>query len=106
MLHIVVVCLCVVAFTGAGAVNALAKPAQQESFVRWGYPAWWCRLTGVLEISVAVLIAFPDTRIAGLYLGAIIMVAAAVTVIRHREFSHLVPIGVFSAVLAIVALTI
>ena len=104
MLHFVLACLCV-AFAAAGTVNALARPAQRESFVRWGYPAWWCRLTGVLEIAVAVLIAFPDTRIAGLYLGAIIMAAATLTILRRREFSHLVPIGVFGTLLAVVALT-
>ena len=102
MLHFVLVCLCGVAFAAAGAANALASPARRESFVRWGYPTWWCRLTGVLEIAVAVLIAFPDTRIAGLYVGAIIMAAATLTILRQREFSHLVPTGVFGALLAVV----
>lgn len=34
------------------------------------------------------------TQTAGLFIGAIIIAAAAFTVVRHREFSHLVPIGV------------
>jgi len=105
MLHIVVVCLCVVAFVGAGMVNAACRSAQRDSFVRWGYPAWWCQLTGALEIAVAVLIAFSVTRVAGLYLGAIIMTAATLTILRQRKSSHLVAIGVFSAQLAIGALT-
>ncbi|RYF21522.1 MAG: hypothetical protein EOO77_05865 [Oxalobacteraceae bacterium] len=50
------------------------------------FPAWWCRSTGVGEIAVEVLIAFPVTRIAGLYLGAIIMAAATLTILRQREF--------------------
>lgn len=95
MLHTISIWLLVVGFAGAGLVNAIGTAAQQESFVRWGYPRWWCRTTGLLELATAALVAFPATQTAGLFIGAIIMAAAAFTVVRHREFSHLVPIGVF-----------
>ncbi|MVA37775.1 DoxX family protein [Agrobacterium vitis] len=95
MLHTIFIWLVVVGFAGAGIVNAIGPAAQQESFVRWGYPRWWCRTTGLLELATAALVAFPATQTAGLFIGAIIMAAAAFTVVRHREFSHLVPIGVF-----------
>ncbi|BCH57269.1 DoxX family protein [Agrobacterium vitis] len=95
MLHTIFIWLVVAGFAGAGLFNAVGSAAQQESFVRWGYPRWWCRTTGMLELATAALIAFPATRTAGLFVGAIIMAAAAFTVVRHREFSHLVPIGVF-----------
>jgi hypothetical protein len=39
-------------------------------------------------------------------LGAIIMAAAALTILRYREVSHVMPIGVFGAMLAVVALTV
>lgn len=50
--------LLVAAFAGAGLFNAIGTTATQGSFVRWGYPRWWCRVTGALEIAVAALIAF------------------------------------------------
>jgi hypothetical protein len=37
----------------------------------------------------------------GLALGALIIAAAVLTVLRHRDFSHLVPLGVFVAVIAL-----
>ena len=99
MLHNIVVWLLVAAFLGAGLFNALGRRATQDDFARWGYPRWWCRVAGGLEIASAALIAV--SREAGLVLGAVIIVAAVSTILRHREFSHLVPLSVFVALLAL-----
>jgi hypothetical protein len=37
--------------------------------------------------------------------GAIIIAAAVFTVLRHREFSHLAPLGLFAALLVLTAIT-
>lgn len=99
MLHSVSLGLVIVAFLGAGLFNVIGTPATRSSFVRWGYPAWWCRLTGGLEIATAILTASSTTREAGLILGVVIIAAAALTVLRHREFSHLAPLGLIIALL-------
>ncbi len=101
MLHTLSIWLLVAAFFGAGVFNAMSTPATQSGFVRWGYPKWWGRLTGGLEILTAVLIALPGSRQAGLILGAVIIAAAVLTVLRHREFAHLAPLGVFVGLLAL-----
>ena len=49
----------------------------------------------------AVLIVLPVSRIVGLTLGAVIIAAAVLTVLRHRDFSHLVPPSVFIALIAL-----
>ncbi|WP_413992007.1 DoxX family protein [Labrys okinawensis] len=103
MLHTVSIWLLVPAFFGAGLFNVIGTPATQNSFVRWGYPAWWCRVTGGLEMVNAALIALPGTRGVGLVLGAAIIAAAVLTVLRNREFVHLVPLGFFVALLALAA---
>jgi hypothetical protein len=105
MLHVLAIWLLVAAFFGAGVFNAIGTPATKSSFVRWGYPEWWCRLTGGLEIVAAVLIALPGSRIVGLALGAVIIAAAVLTVLRHREFVHLAPLSVFVALLALAELS-
>jgi hypothetical protein len=97
--------LLVAGLFGAGLFNAIGTPATQSDFARWGYPRWWSRFTGGLEMMSAVLIALPVSRIVGLALGAIIIAAAVLTVLRHREFSHLVPLGVFVTVIALVAIS-
>jgi hypothetical protein len=101
MIHVLSIWLLVVALLGAGLFNAVGKSATRESFVRWGYPSWWHWVTGGLEILSAILIAFPLGRDAGLALGAIIIVAASLTVLRHREYKHLAPLGVFLALIAL-----
>ena len=101
MLHALSIWLLAAGFFGAGLVNAISAPSTQSSFVRWGYPRWWGRLTGGLEMLTAVLLALPGSRNAGLILGAVIIAAAVLTVLRHREFSHLVPLGAFVALLAL-----
>jgi hypothetical protein len=103
MLHNITVGLLVAAFVGAGMFNAIGTPAAQDDFARWGYPRWWCRITGGLEIVAAALIAFPTTRSAGIALGIMIIVAALVTVLRQRGFSHVAALGVFTAFLVIAA---
>ena len=105
MVHAASVWLLVAGFFGAGLVNAIGTAATQGSFARWGYPHWWGLLTGGLEIMSAALIALPVSRIVGLALGVIIIVAAVLTVLRHREFSHLVPLGAFVTVTAIAAIS-
>ena len=101
MLHAVSIWLLAAGFFGAGLFNAIGTPATQSDFVRWGYPRWWGRSTGALEMVTAVLIAVPGSREVGLILGAAIIVAAIFTVLRHREFSHLVPLGTFVVLLAL-----
>jgi DoxX-like family len=105
MLHMVPIWLLVAAFFGAGMLNAIGGAAQQGLFVRWGYPSWWGRFTGALEIACAVLIALPVSRVAGMTLGAVIIVAAVLTVLRHRDFSHLAPLGIFVALLALATIS-
>ncbi len=105
MTHSIVVWLLAVAFFGAGLFNAAGTRAAQDDFARWGYPRWWCRVTGGLEIVSAALIALPASRGAGMALGAIIIAIAMVTVLRCREFSHTAPLGVFVALLVLAATT-
>jgi hypothetical protein len=101
MVHALSIWLLVAGFFGAGLFNAIGTPGTQSDFARWGYPRWWSFFTGGLEIMSAVLIALPASRIVGLALGAVIIAAAVMTVLRHRDLSHLVPLSVFVALIAL-----
>lgn len=101
MLHVLAIWLVVAAFFGAGLFNAIGTPRTQRDFARWGYPRWWALFTGGLEIMSAVLIVLPASRLVGLALGAVIVAAAVVTVLRHRDFSHLVPLSIFGALITL-----
>ena len=103
MVHAVSIWLLVAGMSGAGLVNAIGAFGTRSDFARWGYTQWWSILTGGLEIMSAVLMALPVSRIAGLTLGAAIIAAAVLTVLRHREFSHLAPLTAFVALIALAA---
>lgn len=103
MIQALSIWLLAAAFFGAGLFNAIGTGATRESFVRWGYPDWWCRVTGALEIVSAVLIALPVSRDAGLVLGIAVIAVAVLTVLRRRDYSHLAPLGVFLALIGLAA---
>jgi hypothetical protein len=106
MIHLLTVWALVIGYAGAGLVNAISGQATRQSFVRWGYPAWWGRLTGGLEIVSAALIAHPWSRGAGYLLGGVIILAAIATLLRHRRYSHLPPAILFLAVTAVAMTTV
>lgn len=101
MVHALSIWLLVAGFFGAGLFNAIGTPGTQSDFARWGYPRWWSIFTGGLEMMSAVLIALRVSHILGLALGSVIIAAAVLTVLRHRDFSHLVPLSVFVALIAL-----
>lgn len=101
MVQILSIWFLVVAFSGAGLANVIRSSATRSDFVRWGYPSWWGIVAGGLEIVSAGLIAFPVSRMAGIVLGAAIIAAALLSVLRHREYSHLAPLSVFVTLIAV-----
>ena len=58
-----------------------------------------------LEIASAALIALPASRIFGAALGALIIAAAILTVLRHRDYQHLLPLSVFVSLIALAAIS-
>ena len=79
------------AFLAGGIVNLLGGKSVREDFRRWGYPDGFHLVPGLLQLIAAVLILFPSSRLYGLALAAFVCAAAAVTLIRTREYSHLPP---------------
>ena len=74
---------------GAGAVNFVAPGSVPDSFARWGYPAGFHRVTGGLEVIAGLLLLIPATSRAGAIGSAAILLAAVITLIRHRDWKHL-----------------
>ena len=83
---------------GAGAVNLIGPGSVRDSFARWGYPAGFHRLTGGLEVTAGLLLLIPATSRAGAIGSAAILLAAMMTLIRHRDWTHLPGAVVLTAV--------
>src|SRR5258708_37944580 len=78
-----------VVMIGAGVVNFVGLKSVRDSFVRWGYPAGFYRVTGGLEAIAGLLLLIPATSRAGAIGSVVILVAAVITRIRPRYWCHL-----------------
>lgn len=105
MIHTLSVWLLVAGFFGAGLVNVMGTRATRAEYVAWGYPDWWCWVTGGLEIVIAVFIAMPLLRGAGIVLGTLVILAAIATLLFNRAYRQVPPAVAFLVVIALVVLT-
>src|ERR1700742_4580425 len=81
--------LALAAFFVVGSLtNIFAPGAIYEEYLRWGYPHWFHFVTGSLELTTAVLLAWPRPRLWGSLLGCTVMLAALATVVLHGEYGH------------------
>ena len=87
-----------VVMIGAGVVNFVGPRSVRDSFARWGYPAGFHRVTGGLEVTTGLLLLIPSTSHAGAIGSVIILLAAVMTLIRHRDWAHLPGAVVLTAV--------
>lgn len=83
---------------GAGSVNFVGPGSVRNSFARWGYPAGFHRVTGGIEVTAGLLLLIPATSRAGAIGSAAILLAAVMTLIRHRDWTHLPGAIVLTAV--------
>jgi hypothetical protein len=90
MVQIIVQWIVIVIFVAVGAIHLAGGKAIRESYKTWGYPEGFHLVTGILEVAAAGLMIFASTRYYGLKLGAAITIAAVITLLWHRQFSHLV----------------
>lgn len=95
-----------VVMIGAGAVNFVGPQSVRDSFVRWGYPAGFHRVTGGLEAVAGVLLLVPATSRAGAIGSVVILMAAVMTLIRCREWGHLPGAVVLTVAAAVMAVAI
>lgn len=91
------------AFLVGALVNASGRKAIRDEFVRYGFPSWWCWVTAMLEFMTTALLVFRPTFAIGTALGACIMIAAIIAVVRARDFRHIPPPAAFLALLTIAA---
>ena len=95
-----------VVMIGAGVVNFVGPKSVRDSFARWGYPTGFHRVTGGLEVAAGLLLLIPATSPAGAIGGVVILLAAVMTLIRHRDWAHLPGAVVLTAAAVAVAVIV
>jgi uncharacterized membrane protein YphA (DoxX/SURF4 family) len=78
-----------VVMIGHGGVTFAGPPLVRENFARWGYPAGFHLVQGVLEVVVGLLLLIPVTSQVGAIASAMIVLAAVVIQIRSGDWGNL-----------------
>ncbi|RFS15422.1 DoxX family protein [Emticicia sp. C21] len=68
-----------------GYAKMMAEPAKIRKFATWGYSMKIMQVIGVIEIIGAVSILFPELRLFGIAIWAIILSGGVFTNLIHRE---------------------
>ena len=94
-----------VVMIGHGAVTCAGAPLDRENFARWGYPAGFYLVQGVLEVVVGLLLLIPVTSRVGAIGSALLVVAAVAMQIRSGDWGHLpVAVALIAASVAAIAI--
>ena len=73
-------------FLVGSVLNGIGPRPLRAQYAAWGYPSWFRYVTSILEFATAILLLFPASRVAGAALGMAILLAAAATLIRSRQY--------------------
>jgi putative oxidoreductase len=88
-------------FFWTGARKVLGLGGWVAGFTRWGYPAWFRVLIGVVEVSSAVLLLVPRLATLGALGIAVTMVGALGTLLLHGARSVATPLACLGLALVI-----
>lgn len=87
----------------AGSVQVLGIGVVRRACSRWGYPGLY-KTTGALELLAAVLLAIPQTRLAGILLAAAVNFSVVVLLLKSRAWIVALPgVAVAAALLLTLA---
>jgi len=78
-------------FLLAGLVNLSGLSWLRRIYRAWDYPPNFYRVIGGLELTVALFLALPQTRIWGVILGGFIAFFSVVALLRHGRYAWSVP---------------
>jgi hypothetical protein len=90
-IQLVALGLLVLIYAGSGLVELPLWRRSAERFVGWGYPRWMALANPALKALGGILAIFPQTRLIGVLLCAVIGLAASATVLRARDRAMYVP---------------
>ncbi len=88
-----------------GGVTFAGPPSIRENFARWGYPAGFHLISGVLELVAGVLLLIPVTSRFGAIASALIVLAAVAMQIHSGDWEHL-PFAVVLMAASVAAIAI
>ncbi len=69
------------------AVIQLPGPAfVRRAYKRWEYPPKFYRVTGAIELLIALFLTLPQTRIWGVMLAVLVIFVAEITLLKNEQY--------------------
>ena len=69
------------------AVIQLPGPAfVRRAYKRWEYPPKFYRVTGFIELLIALFLTLPQTRIWGVMLAVLVIFVAEITLLKNEQY--------------------
>jgi DoxX-like family len=92
------------AFAALAMAHLAAVKPLRDAYARWGVPAGFAKVTGVLLALSAVLLAFSPTRLLGFAVAALMLFLSATTLLHRRQYGVAAPVIV--ALFALIPVTL
>ena len=87
--------------------NLFVSAKAAASYERWGYPSWFHYVTAACELTAAVLLLIPRTRLIGAVIGVVVMGTAVISIVPAGAAEHAIPAGcVLLVALLVIAFTV
>ena len=84
-----------------GVANLFNPKPFREDFERWKFPGWFHLFNGAFQIATGILLVFPATRWLGFALAVAVSVGVYATLMRFREYAHMAPVTILSAMVLV-----
>jgi uncharacterized membrane protein YphA (DoxX/SURF4 family) len=86
-------------FVVNGIANLFNPKPFREDFKRWNFPSWFHLFNGSFQIVTGLMLVFEQTRWLGFALAVAVCLGVYGTLIRFREYAHMVPVSILSALM-------
>ena len=81
-----IVALLTTIFLVSAAVQLPGPAFVRRAYTQWEYPPKFYRVTGLIQLLIALFLAVPQTRIWGVLLAALVTFAAEVTLLKNEQY--------------------
>ena len=88
-------------FVANGIANLFNPKPFRDDFARWKFPGWFHLFNGAFQIVTGLLLVFEQTRWLGFALAVAVCLGVYGTLVRFREFPHMLPVTILSALVLI-----
>lgn len=88
-------------FVVNGVANLFNPKPFREDFKRWSFPGWFHLFNGAFQIVTGILLVLPATRWLGFILALAVSIGVYATLVRFREYAHMAPVTILSAMVLV-----